>query len=312
MSSYQHSQGFARLKDTKETIHQNYTTYQWLTPLDFFIESAIDPIATSYPDFMDNYFAKVVAWQTTRPSVKFSRNKKETLPAALFNSVTTNNAEKRFHQKSMMLNRGVLMGLVSSYLQTVNSYMKLHDPTCKVPKRRRRMLCALAEQRCGSSYLYSATLQTQYWAAKAYQFKELIIQKYIRLALMSAKRTYADVHYEIALDDIIQTYLVYLSKAIDRCDARQGVLTTFIQTWFYSARAETKKSLYEEAHSSYEELRDGGQLANAVQPTGEFEALQHIASVAKGLDKTGVLRYAIGIPEFFTSSELTILSTHKL
>lgn len=310
MATYQHSEGFARLKNIKEGTTENYTTYQWLHTLDFFIESAIDPIATAYPDFLDNYFAKVVAWQATRPSVKFSRNVKDTLPAALFNSLTTDNQQKRVHQKSMMMNRGILFGAIESYLQTVNTFMRLHDPGYKIGIRRRKLLIAIAEQRCGSPYLHAATLQVRYWANKAYEFKGLIVQKYVRLALMNAKRTYTDVDHQIKLDDIVQTYMIYLSKSIDRCDSRQGVLTTFIQTWFYSARAKIQKSVAEEHHSSYEELVEAGSLDEATQPDSNFEAVQHIAATAKALDPTGVLRYSVGIPEFFTSADLSILSTH--
>lgn len=309
--SYQHSETFASLKTLKETITENLTSYQWLSTLDFFIESAIDPIATAYPDFLDNYFAKVVAWQTTKPSVKFSRNAKATLPALLFNSLTTEGAKKREFQKAMMFNRGVLFGVINSYLRTVNSFMALHDPATKIPVNKRLLLIRDAESKT-SPHLYSATLQVQFWSEKAYAFKELIVQKYVRLALMSAKRTYTLVDHKHNLNDIIQIYLVFLSKAIDRCDSRQGVLTTFIQTWFYSARAEVQKAVAEDQHSSYEELMENGQFADATQPDCKYESLQHVSAVAKELDPEGVLRFATGIPEFLTSHQLKILSTHKL
>lgn len=309
--SYQHSETFAKLKSIQEKIDVNLTSFQWLHTLDYFIESAIDPIATAYPDYLDNYYAKVVAWQTTRPSVKFSRNAKDTLPAMLFNSLTTEGFEKRKHQKAMMLNRGVLFGLINSYLETVNSYMLLHDPSTRLKRSRRQMLILLAEQRT-SPYLFAATMQVKFWANKAYLFKEMIVEKYVRLALMNARRTYVDVDFKCKLDDIIQTYLVYLSKAIDRCDSRQGVLTTFIQTWFYSAKAEVHRAVLEEQHSSYEELISNGVFSDATQPDCHYETIQHLTSVAKQLDPQGVLRYILGIPEFLSNQQLKILSTHKL
>ena len=308
---YQHSETFASLKTIKEEIQDNLTSYQWLTTLDYFIESAIDPIATAYPDYLDNYYAKVVAWQTIKPSVKFSRNAKATLPALLFNSLTTENSEKREFQKAMMLNRGVLFGIINSYLALIENYMQLHDPTTKIRKSKRQLLLRLSEEKT-TPYLYSASLQTQYWAAKAYNFKELIVQKYVRLALVSAKRTYEQVQYQYKLDDIVQTYLVYLSKAIDRCDSRQGVLTTFIQTWFYSARSEIQKAVAEEQHASYEELVENGVFADFTQPDCKYEAIQHVSATAKALDPEGTLRFAIGIPEFFTSQQCKLLLNHKL
>lgn len=309
--SYQHSEAFASLKNLKEDISENLTSYQWLSTLDYFIESALDPIATAYPDFLDNYFAKVVAWQTTKPSVKFSRNAKGTLPALLFNSLTTEGSKKRGFQKSMMFNRGVLFGAINSYLHTVNKFMELHNPRTNMSKSRRLFLISEIESKT-SPHLYSATLQAQFWANKAYSFKELIVQKYVRLALVSAKRTYTLVNYQQKLDDIIQIYLVYLSKAIDRCDSRQGVLTTFIQTWFYSAHAEVQKSLAEDQHSSFEEMVENGVFSEATQPDCKYESLQHVCAVAKELDPEGVLRFATGIPEFLTSGQLRILTSYKV
>lgn len=309
--NYQHSESFANLKNIKEQVTVNLTSYQWLSTLDYFIESAIDPIATAYPAFLDSYYAKVVAWQTTKPSVKFSRNAKDTLPALLFNSLTTEGAEKRRWQKALMFNRGVLFGVINTYLHATRTFMDLHDPEFKISKSRRKLLIKLAEDRT-SPYLYSATLQTRFWASKAYSFKELIVQKYVRMTIMAAKRTYTDINYAQKLDDVIQTYLVYLSKAIDRCDSRQGVLTTFIQTWFYSARAEIQRGSIDDRHSSYEEQIENGLFADVTQPDCKYEALQHVAAKAKALDPEGVLRYALGIPEFLSSSQLKKLSTHQV
>lgn len=306
---YQHSEVFAKLKNANEVVKENYTTYQWLTCLDHFIESAIDPIASAYPDLMDNYFAKVVGLQTTKPSIKFSRSKKDILPSLLFNSLTTEGQEKRKYQKLMFLNRGVLFGLISVYLQTVNNYMRLHDPSMKISKSERLLKIHLLESQFGSQHVHSATLQVKYWSDKAHEFKSLIFQKYVRLALMNAKRTYTEINHAVKFDDVIQTYLVYLSKAIDRCDARQGVLTTFIQTWFYSARSETTKGI--EHHSSYDELVENGELKEATQPDNSFEALQHISAAAKAIDHSGVIRFSLSIPEFFTNADLQVISTHQ-
>lgn len=296
--SYQHSEVFAKLKSIKEDIDQNLTSFQYLTTLDYFIESSIDPIVTAMPVMADTYFAKVVAWQSHKPSIKFSRINKHDLPVLLFNSITTDGAKKRQFQKDMLLNRGLLFGLITTFQHTVNNYRKLHDPTYRISAMKRKMLLALAESRVGNGYLYSSVRQSDYWAEKAFAFKELIVQKYTRLALMSAKHTYVDISYHMPLNDVIQTYLVFLSKAIDRCDARQGVLTTFIQTWFYSAKAEVVRKASEDSkNSSYDDLLDSG--LPAVDPDTSYEDVQHLCHVAQTIDTEGVLRYSLGIPEFY-------------
>jgi hypothetical protein len=305
--SYQHSVSFANLKTIHEEISTSYTTYQLLSTLDYFIESAIDPIATAWPDWLDNYYAKVVAWQFVRPSVKFSRSHRFGMPHLLFNALTSDDPqEKRTWQKEMFLNRGILFGLVSLFLKASKGFMLLHDPTVRISNRKRALLIAKAEEKC-SPYLHASILQAQYWGDKSRWFKDLVMQKYVRLALMNAKRSYTEIEYAKELDDIVQTFLLYMSKAIDRCDARQGVLTTFIQTWFYSARADVRRQVTEGMHTSYEELLESGALIDFTDPDTSMEEIQHLASLSKSLDPDGAIRHALGIPEFLRQEQLKIL-----
>jgi hypothetical protein len=306
--TYTHSETFALLKNTSEGIPHNLTTYQWLSVLDYFIESALDPISTAWPDFVDNYFAKVVAWQFYKPAVKFSRNSKEIMPHVLFNALTTEGATKRKWQKELMLNRGLLFGVISMFLEEVKPYMKLHDP--RRPLTANKKAASAAWEARTSTYLHASILQVQYWDGKAHWFKSLLSQKYIRMALMNAKRTYIDVEHAIELDDIIQTFLIYMSKAIDRCDARQGVLTTFIQTWFYSARSEILRSVASDRSSSYEELVETNGHEWSTSPDESFESLQHLAATAKKLDPIGLVRFSLGIPEFVSNRDLLILGAN--
>lgn len=305
MSSYQHSATFASLKAIKEELTENYTSFQLLSTLDFFLESAIDPIISGYPDLPDVYFSQVVAYQFNNPNVKCSRNDKTELPARLFNSLTTQGRKKREHQKKMLLNRGLLFGLVSIFMKTVNTYRQLHDPYLPIDRTSRLMLLQLADQRVGSTCLYPAIAQVDFWIAKAYHFKELIIQKYVRMTIMQAKKTYEDIEHTKDLNDLIQIYLIYLAKAIERCDSRQGVLTPYIKFWFYSAKSEITKSVAKDGlGTSYDQLLEAGVDAQSIDPDSNYEALQHLCSVAKKLDPTGAYRFALQIPETFSSRDI--------
>jgi hypothetical protein len=276
-----------------------------LSTLDFFIESAIDPIISAYPDLVDVYFAKVIAFQFDNPNVKCSRNDKGTLPTLLFNAVTTGTKKKREFQRKMLLNRGLLFGLVSVFMKTVNTYRKLHDPFVRLKRSQRKVLMQLAEERTGSTFLYAAIQQAEFWIKMAYHFKELIVQKYTRLAIMQARKTYLDVDCAKDLNDIIQIYLIFLSKAIDRCDSRQGVLTEYVKYWFYSAKSEIMKSVAKDGLStSYDQLLEAGIDSQSVDPDTQFEVAQHLCATAKAIDPTGAYRFALQIPEHFSSSDL--------
>lgn len=307
--SYEHSEVFASLKVIKEEVKVNLTTAQWLQTLDFFIESALDPIVTAWPAFLDSFFAKVVAWQITRPSIKFSRIDKADLAVHFFNAVTTENKTKRLHQKKMLLNRGVLLGCVRLFLQTVNEYKQVASCSTELSREQRDAYLFQFHESTGCSlHLYSAIRQSEFYEEKATHFKSLIVQKYIRLALTNAQRAYKMVEFRERLDDIIQIYLGYMSRAIDRCDSRQGVLTTFIQSWFHSARCEVIRRVGETMHSSYDELSEGhNPNAGRTDPDSTAETMQHVSYIAKRCDPHGVVRHTLGIPEFFTPKDIARL-----
>ena len=310
MSNYEHSETFASLKNVREEVKENLTTTQWLSTLDFFLESAIDPIATVTPDLIDNFFAKVIAWQSHKPSIKFSMTDKFDLPVKLFNSLTTEGNVKRSFQKSMLLNRGLLFGLICLFEKTINNIKRLHKPSLNINRSHRLHSLTLAYTRAGilesqQDHVFSAISQVDFFSKKASWFKGLIVQKFIRLALMSAKKTYVEVDHAVSLNDIVQLYFIFLSRAVDRCDSRQGVLTTFIQTWFYSARSEVHKIAEGASKTlSYEELIENGLPLTFSSPDYGFEQMQHLAFSAKSVDPYGVVRFSLNIPEFLTSSDI--------
>lgn len=298
--AYQHSETFAKLKGIKD-YELNLTSFQWLTILDHFIESALDPIATAAPLYLDNYFCKVLAHQFTKPTINYSRNSRHDLPCLLFNSLVTSGKYKREYQKQMVLNRGLLFGCVQLFQKIVNNYVNYHN------KEAIHLNNPKLESDLGGSYLYASAIQVEYWYDLALWFKGVILGKYTRLALMQSKRVYQEVDHALNLDDIIQIYLSYVNKAVERCDSRQGVLTTYIQTWFYSARTEVLKLVKEQQRSEcYTDLLEHQGSSNFAD---DIEATQHILVTAKEADPKGYIRASLGIPEYLPSHQQRLLKT---
>lgn len=226
----------------------------------------------------------------------------------LFNLAITKDST---HFHAMNLNRGLLFGLNNLVLKTVNLHRQVQN--CELPVH--TFVASLIKHQTHSLLgaesnvnLYALAEEIQYWDNKAHWFKGVIVQKYIRLALMQAQSTYKQLAHSEDLSDISQVYLVYVSKAIDRCDARQGVLTTFIQSWLKSAKAECAKGAKEALHSSYDSMVDQGlMLGEAVLPDNGFEALEHLSAIAKDIDREGYVRASLGIPEFLNSKQRALL-----
>jgi hypothetical protein len=321
--AYQHSKSFEQLKGINESITGNLTSLHYLQTLDMFLWRSIEPIHAECPAFFNNYIAKVVAQQSLKASTKFSseEDRHAKLPILLFNMLSEPEPRKAHeHAKALHINRGILFGFVSLFLNRLTFYEKLHSPFFNMDSVYRKSEMLRIEQEMGvrpGGSLYAALQQVRYWDEKARDFKGKIVQKYTRMAIMQAKNTYNDFNHYVKLDDVVQIYLLVVSKAVDRCDSRQGVLTTFIMNWFKSARSEVADLAKSQNDQSYEELTEehGDSVSDIIgfsTPDTSSELEQHISYVAKQMDRQGYLRGPLHIPEFVTREQVRVLESLAL
>lgn len=310
--SYGHSQVFETLKATDEKIDGNYTSLQYLQTLDMFLWNALTPIYEECPQFFHIYVAKIIAKQSSKASAKFSSDDRSKLPMHLFNMITEPDPAKSLeHAKAMYLNRGTLFGLIYLFLSFTKDYERLQSPFIKMDSLKRRREIHQIELKVGlrdGGNLHRALQQVKYWEAKAREWRSQIIEKYYRMTINHAKTTYVDYNHFISLDDVIQIFVSTMTRAIDRCDARQGVLTTFIQNWLKSARSKVASLCKGQTDQSFESLSEeyGDAITELIGSTDEdrsLELYQTLAAAAKKVDKVGLTRYVLGIPEFLTAYE---------
>jgi hypothetical protein len=320
MKAYTHSKSFEILKSTKEAISGNLTSLQYLQTLDHFLWNALTPIQNECTSLFNNYFAKVVAQQVLKASTKFTSDDKSKLPLHLFNLLTSDNNKKANEiAKNMFLNRGLLFGFICIFLNNLRHFEKLHLPSYKIDENIRKVEISKVEFLYGTNHgkLYHVLREVRFWYDKAREFKEMIMQKYTRMALLQAQTTYRDYNHYIHLDDVIQIYLLVVNKAIDRCDARQGVLTTFIQNWFKSARSEVANLSKTQTDSSIDYMKEeyGDAIADIigyVNHDNNIETIEHLSYIAKQEDPDGYIRVLLGIPEFLTHSQKKVLESFCL
>lgn len=313
--AYTHSTVFDKLKNTKETIQGNYTSLQYLQTLDYFLWEAVKPIAAECPSLFYTYFAKIVARQALKPSSKFTSNDRAKLPIQFFNALVEADSEKSFeHIKDMHVNRGLLFGLVSFFLNSLESYARIqtHPRMSEVVRASLIQHIGLQMGLRENGLLYPAMQQVEYWDAKARTWKSSIVEKYTRMTLMHAQRTYTDFNHAVDLDDVVQIYMVTASKSIDRCDSRQGVLTTFIQNWFKSARGEVAALAEAEQDASIDALVEehGDAVADmlgSTMPDLSVELQQQVAYASYVTDPVGVVRTSLGIPQYVSLVDRQLL-----
>lgn len=316
MRTYQHSLAFEAVKNTKEAISDNLTSLHYLQTLDKLLWDALEPVQRCCPSLFFNYVAKIVAHQTLRTSTKFtslSNEERMQLPLHLFHALATQDLA---HVRKMHINRGLLFGFLSWFRSKTKAYEKLYRPS-DVDEATRKQCLDHIERELGvvpGQSLYGTIQQMAYWDAKARWFKSLVMEKYHRTTINQAQRTYKDYNHVVPLDDVIQIYLVVLSRAIDRCDPRLGVLTTFISNWFKSARSEVADLARVQNDVSLDAMAEEyGDAVSDIFGHAEFdtsaESVEYIAWVSKTMDHQGYIRASLGIPEWVTPEQRSKLET---
>ncbi len=316
MSAYTHSETFASLKTHKESISDNLSSSQYLQTLDMLIWKALTPIIFECPELVRNMFAKFCARQTLAPNTKLTSDQKEKLPTLLFNAMALKEPQDALDAyRKLYFNRGLLFGLLSVFLDKGAEYVKLHnafydsnDPALQI--RLRELEIELGANT--DSGLYAAAKESAFWDEKARTWRGKIMEKYTRMALLSAKRTYVDYSHKVKLDDVAQIHLMMVGKAIDRCDARLGVLTTFINPWLKGARSQVADEAAEQEHESIEDLQERTDM----EPVADFdttsEELEHIAYRARIIDPVGLVRTMLGIPQWIRAADRQTLMSFVL
>lgn len=312
---YQHSEVFAKMKAINEDIKVNLTSLEYLQVLDYFLKNAWEQIITFCPEFVDHYLVKVLAFNTLHRSVKVCSEPKKSLPILILKCIASTGKQKVHAFERLHLNRGIIFGCITQFLKLADQRAKIWSVfNNDLQLREKFILSDRIDALLG--YPDKDKFQTVYgnvvyWNDKAKEFRSMICQKYTRLALLQAQKAYTQYNCRISLNDISIIYCMIVGKAVDRCDARFGVLTSFIQNWMKSAQCQVIKLLKEDKHLSLEALHeqygDSFDLPTTSIETSIDSNVSDIAYKAKIADKDGVLRATLGIPEYLSIKDHALL-----
>jgi hypothetical protein len=311
---YRHSVAFAKLKRIQETIPNNLTSVEYLKTLDFLLENALLPILVS-TRFVDSFLSKILAWQSKNPKRKTTAEGKKSLPSYVVLYLISSSPEQKHRiYNKIGFDRGITMEIIRRWLELMGQYEAIiNQPELSLEdmRRARRILTKLGANE--EEYPYGAYLQVRFWFDKASYFKSLILEKYTRLCLNTAQQDYVKFHHKIELEDIMQVYLMTASKAIDRCNADKGVLTSYIQNWLMSARNVVVKNYLGESEktvlaNTYEQvdkfIQDRVEPVSLEETAEEKEdrvgVVDRVRMIAKFFDPTGYARLLMGVGEYIT------------
>lgn len=311
--NYSHSRVFADYKVIHEDIQGNLTSLEYLQILDFLLKKAWAPVVALCPCFSRNFVSKVLGYSCVKSAIKLSSDDRDKLFVHIFNFLSSQDTKSSISSfENIHLNRGIISGMVNFFLELGEKYEEMWSPFNDTPlnekmQKTQKIFLALGLKDKDKDKFFAVYKNVKYWHDRALSFRSKILQKYVRMALLSAKKAYDEYHHIMDLDDITSIYIMTVGKAIDRCDSRLGVLTTFIQNWLQSARSEVQNIINSIIQSSsYETIVDEcpeSDIFPVISPSTSYENMQYISYQAKKIDSDGCLRISLGIPEILTASQ---------
>lgn len=306
--SYEHSRTFSALKRVKETLDTNLTTAQYLKTLDEYLNRALTSIV-SHSSHFDGYVAQLLAWQERHPKRKVSFLSREEFRVVAMNWLMTTDRQARVQSlTTLKLDRAIIFEFCRSTLDLVRNYEEACNANLKDADGQLLTVSSMlevkheTEKALGSSgALMSAIQSCRFWINIAEEFKNSILEKYIRLCLQRAQRDYVKIFKKrVSIDDIVMWYILATTRSIDKCDAYQGVLTTHIQNYFYTARPHINKAKPNDLNTEIDQAELKGSLLTSGSLEEDLESQQKsdsIKIICRLMDPEGYGRAYLGINE---------------
>lgn len=221
--------------NVNERLKENLTTKQIIVVLNALINKACKPI------FHKSFYMRACVLQTVLQTQDDHRRKiavADKLEASndIINAVAFNRYSFIEHCE---LNRSILYNALRSCLSAMEGIEELERNQFIKSKRIQSITKLNAMSKKTGIPLYEM-LSLYRWSSfylDAYiDFKSMIMEKYVRESFNQAKFDASRTDLWVDVEDITENYMLAVSKAIDKCDAGQGTLTSYIKKWMLSAR----------------------------------------------------------------------------
>lgn len=325
------------LKSVKELLPDNYTSRHLLGTLDYLILQAIRPILLN-TTYVDRVLAVLAGWLVSASRRKISaagsRDQFQSLVMALCISDDPEQRVKIF--QAIKLERTISFYIIDQWLQrTADFATATADNDHAAIQRIMRQACVTKR-----TALFQKRQSVAFWQQHALQFKEAILQKYLRKVVNESvafhqMREKGSPHLVTLLDDLAQNFTMTVSKAIDKCNTDKGTLTSYIALWLKDAMASSYHSheygtaftlpvgkRREVARSETAPLISNISVSTDTEEALQVEAEQdveadairnavidRVRTLAKSVDPQGLGRLALGIQEILSPDQLARLQS---
>lgn len=205
--------------------------------LDFLIYAGLEPIVRGSPVF-DVQVTHLLCVASTNKKRKISSLPREDFINKLCTALTTTDIDVKVDAiSSAKIERGFVYNFLVNFLNMTSGYVDLYTryltATTHVDKATLdRRMAAIERTLCFSrSCLFQTINRCAKYVELAYEFRNGVVEQYIRHAYKQAHAYCKEKGEAIDFDDVSQSLMAAITKAIDKYDSSKGALTSYINYW---------------------------------------------------------------------------------
>lgn len=231
----------------QEQLTENYSSPQIIKTLDNLLFNALQPLMLN-SDFVDYVLVELLPHVFLNQRRKFSNVLFQELRDNLFSVVMIEDrVEKIKLLRKQNLERSVFFALLVAVEKQALLYLaetnKQLNAMAKGKPVERIQLKQMQSEFFVHKDMYQTSQSVIFWLKQAFRFKQMIVEKYTRHAIVEANKMVASTNLQIDPDDLSKDLILAIHKAIDKYDSEKGPLTSYVNTWFMEA-----KTNYRNAH----------------------------------------------------------------
>lgn len=226
-------------------LTSNLTGGQIQEVLDFLIYESLTPLVKT-SDVFDVQIVYLLGLTARNRKRKLSAMPREDFMNALCHCLITDDREKKIHiLTNSKIERGFVYNFVVEFLKETKPYNDLYQKYMFATgheKIQLDMRLRAIEQSVGNSRdkLFSVINTARDYLELAYEFRNSIVQNYIRHAYKQAKmfvKAKEEKGGNFDFNDVFQNFQTAITKAVDKYDSSRGALTSYINWWVLNAQS---------------------------------------------------------------------------
>jgi len=225
-----------------EQLQDNYSSSQLAETLDDLLFKFLDLLLKN-TTILEYTLVELLVHICTNSRRKFSNVEVNDLQDTMFSFIVCE--EKNLKTlREMRLERTIYFKLLEDFEAIARVYLDEVASSLKGKTRSPKIAEIEKNYMSSNKNFYSVCAGTLFWSKRIYAFRNMIVEKYIRLARVEANKAALQTGLTISKDDLTRGLIISIFKAINKYDVQKGPLTGYIKIWFMDAK--TNHSYHED------------------------------------------------------------------